>query len=169
MSKLKLQSKPAELDPKVIAEWNALVVNILKEAKGKDASLPLEQRGTYLRYSHDAQGRLSLPRRKGRIKPHRSQRLIRISQLVPALFGAGLQEAFSLAAAKAKEEGKEDVTPITQETVTRVQKWALKKAAQIVDAPRKGAQARARQRQQASRRINVGLVPGNSLRIAHAG
>lgn len=159
-----------KLDTKALELWNNLVTGIIRKAKGlkpeEAVELPNGGEGRYIAYALDSQGRFSAGkghgRRKVRFKSHQAD----MERLKGQLFGIYLTSAFKAAQATAKEG--EQAEPITAEVVHKGQRWIQRKAEQIMAAPKKRAAKAARKRQQASRRINAGVTPGNSDRRAHA-
>jgi hypothetical protein len=164
------------VEPKALEMWNNLVIGLIRKAKGlKDdeiVELPEGGRGHYVRYALDAHGRLSTGkqhrRRKVRLKSYQATE----QRLTQQLFGVYLSSLFRKAQAIAKaastEEAPVEMKPITQEDVTKAQKWASVKAEQLTNAPKKRAAKLERKRQKTSRRINAGNIPGNSDRRSHA-
>lgn len=165
-----------KIDPKIEAAWNDVVMQILQHS-GKLPSpitLPEPPRGTYVRYAYDAHGYLAMPRRKGgRLRPHRNlktlQRKQDFTRIAQVLFQGALQSEFRAAMETAAGTSPYTMPQLTQEKVTKLQKWAVRHADGMLSRESSDDRRRARQRQDASRRINAGLIFGNQNRAAHAG
>lgn len=160
-----------------VTMWNNLVSNLLRKAKGlkpeEAIELPNGGEGKYIAYAFDNQGRLSVGKQRGRRRQRIKSHQATFNRLVSQLFGVYLSSLFRKAQAVAKAASTPEVpvepVPMTQDDVNRAQKWAIAKAGQITNAPKKQAAKAARARQKVSRRINSGVLAGNSDRCAHAG
>ena len=163
------------------AQWDKIVEGcreVLAKAKGlkpKEISLPGDKNSPrYIKYALGRDGQLALPKRKGRIRPHRDGGEIdSVNRISILIFQRGLEQLFVAAQTKVKESEAEkgekvEIQPISGQEVMALQRKAYNQAVRMVEEKRRQHRDAARTRQKVSRRINAGLIPGNSDRSAHA-
>lgn len=157
------------------------IIRVSKKLKPEDeVELPSGERGTYIKYAFDNRGQLSLGKRHGRRRQrgkiqviNRRREFIGLSQ---RLFGVFLQSEFKKATAQhqldvaaANGSPAPEMPGLTQEIFNNAQKWATKKADQLLEERADVGRKAARQRRDVSRRINRGTIAGNSDRRSHSG
>jgi hypothetical protein len=160
----KLDPRMAKAASNALELWQNVVTSVIRKSKGlkpeDTVELPDGNEGRYIAFALDNQGRLSMGkphgRRKVRLKPHQAAK----AELTQRLFGGYLASKFQEAKAVAVAAGTPDeVGQFKMEDFTKAQKWAVRKAEVLTNAPLKAAAKKARRRQQASRRICFGIVP----------
>lgn len=124
------------------------------------------------RYAYDNAGRLSLgvlasKHSRRRIKPHMNKRQLAVKALALAEFRRLFAALSAELSALAVKEGRE-FEGIPMHLMGKISAEAVQTAAAQYKINRRRERKQRRQRQQISRRINFGLIPGNSDRRAHA-
>lgn len=124
-------------------------------------------RGKYVRYAFDRYGRLSLGHGKGRLKRHFTKTQLAMKSAAIEQFRAEYTAYESMMRIEDAKDGKA-FQGVTEEEIMAFAPGATKRGVRAMRKQRR-AEARAkRARQQASRKINFGMLPGNSDRRAHA-
>ncbi len=151
--------------------WDDMVISILRTAhpEDKEVKLPTGATGHYVKFALDNQGRFAMPKPKGmRRRPHQKPKAILLGKLMQHFFGLALSAAFTKAKKDADAAGKEQPEPITHSIVQEAQKFAIAQAEKTMKKAADIERKARRDRQKTSRRINFGLVPGNTDRRSHA-
>lgn len=162
--------------------WTKTVKAVIRQSKGlkaeEEVELPTGERGTYIRYAFDNRGQLSTGKGKGRrqrrIKPHQ----LEFTRLSQQLFGVYLQSEFKKAtaqlkldtdAAQASGSPAPEMPAMSQDIFNKAQLWATRKAEELIKRRDDVGRKAARKRRDTSRRINAGILAGNSDRRSHSG
>lgn len=160
--------------PSIFDGWNDTVRAIIRAARGLKpdvaVELPSVGEGKYIRYALDKDGQLSYGKPKGvrRLPRKRNQGVLVAVQ--GELMVRRLSKIFAAVAMDAearKAEGQEapPMPQITSEQLAEAARYAEKRAPHVLAIDFKLKRKAARQRQQASRRINAGVV--QHARAAH--
>lgn len=163
-----------KIDPKVEAAWNDIVQQINQQQKQTSpVTLPEPPRGRYIHYAYNSGGYLAVPRQKGgRLRPHRNLKTLQRSQdfsrIAQQLFQRALQSEFRASMDVAQDTSPFTMPQLTQEKMNRLQKWAVRHANAMLMKEDEGRRRQSRHRQDTSRRVNVGLIAGNSDKSAYA-
>lgn len=152
--------------------WQVVVTDVVRKSRGLKpedvVTLPDGNEGRYIAFAFDNQGRLSMGkghgRRKVRFKTHQAAK----QKMTMNLFGGYLASKFKEAQAQAAKDGVKDIGQFSQADFEKAQKWAVRKAEVLTNAPTKAARKAANLRSRISRRINAGVIPGNSDRRSHS-
>lgn len=158
----------------IFDNWNETVRAIIRRARGlqDDAvvDLPNGVEGTYIRYALDKNGNLSMGKTRGRLRLRHAKRdMNALAKISSQLFTERLSRIFAkiAAATPTDENGKKEMPPLTQEQFRDAMTYAEKRAPHVLaEQQLNPGRKAARERQQASRRINAGLV--QTQRAAHS-
>lgn len=124
-------------------------------------------RGRYVRYAFDRNGFLSIGKGKGRLKPHWNKTKLQLKDTALGVFRKNLL-AYEMEMRKEDAIDGKAFQGLTDEEIMPIAIRSTKNVGRVLKQRRKARREAARLRQEVSRRINRGLIPGNSDRRAHA-
>ena len=170
--------KAPAVTAEMLAQWSSVVSNILRKSKKlapeNEVELPEGGTGTYIKYALDKNGRLSTGRGRGegygrrkgvRLTSYQATKNKMTGMLFDNYLGSLFRARQKEAQAPPEVDGKRpDPKPMTQVDVQKAQAYAADMAERLTTMNAKAKAKAARKRQDVSRRINRGLIPGNSQR-----
>lgn len=161
-----------------LEQWRKTVTEIIRHARGLKpedfVELPSGETGRYIRHAFDNKGRLSLGKKHGRMKQRPNKAAFAISLIGQRLFTKFLVKEFHKFLVKEFHKSQTQIgspdtpTQTTAEINQKCQRNAARQAEREYNGPIKAQAKAARRRQQTSRRINAGLIPGGADRRSHA-